>query len=91
MTSLLDVLKSAQFVTDSQGQQVAIQIRPAVWKAMVAWLEATDGGPELEEITHIPAISYESDTSLIQAAAKLSEPAFAAIWNNPEDDIYNDL
>jgi hypothetical protein len=29
--------------------------------------------------------------ALTRAAAATSEPAFAAIWNNPEDDVYDAL
>jgi hypothetical protein len=28
---------------------------------------------------------------LVEAAGRLSEPALAAVWDNPEDDVYNDL
>lgn len=91
MTTLLDALKSAQFVTDAQGQQVAIQIKPAVWRALVTWLETTNDGPALEEIVQSPAIKGNEDASLVAAAAKLSEPSLAAVWDNSEDDIYNDL
>ncbi len=31
------------------------------------------------------------DRHLRQAAAKLSEPAFAAVWNNSEDAVYDDV
>jgi hypothetical protein len=30
------------------------------------------------------------DSQLRQAAAKLSEPAFAAVWDNAEDAVYDD-
>ncbi|WP_121969450.1 hypothetical protein [Leptolyngbya sp. BC1307] len=90
MTTLLDALKSAQFVTDAQGQQIAIQIKPAVWKALVTWLEITNGGPALEEIVQSPAVSG-GDALLVASAAKLSEPSLATVWDNSEDDIYNDL
>ncbi|PZO22746.1 MAG: hypothetical protein DCF25_02200 [Leptolyngbya foveolarum] len=91
MTSLLEALKSAQFVTNSQGQQVAVQIQPAVWNALVAWLESTSSVPTLEEIDVSQAVGNGQDAVLVQAAAKLSEPSFASVWNNPEDDVYNDL
>jgi erythromycin esterase-like protein len=29
--------------------------------------------------------------ALVQAAMALSEPSFAAVWDNTEDDVYNDL
>jgi hypothetical protein len=31
----------------------------------------------------------EQERALIRAAAATSAPAFAAIWNNPEDDAYD--
>ena len=33
----------------------------------------------------------DQDRALTQAAAAASAPAFAAVWNNPEDDIYDAL
>ena len=29
--------------------------------------------------------------NLIRAAAELSEPSLSRIWNNPEDDVYDNL
>lgn len=31
------------------------------------------------------------DNSLVTAAAQVSEPSFAAVWDNPEDAAYDDL
>ena len=33
----------------------------------------------------------EAERSLLRAAATASAPAFARIWNNPEDDAYDAL
>ena len=33
----------------------------------------------------------DSDRRLIRAANKLAEPAFTEIWDNPEDDVYDNL
>jgi len=33
----------------------------------------------------------EHERALIRAAGAVSAPAFAAIWNNPEDDAYDAL
>ena len=33
----------------------------------------------------------EQDQSLVRSAAASSAPAFAAVWDNPEDDAYNAL
>jgi len=34
-------------------------------------------------------IAREQDRAVTSAAAAASAPAFAAIWNNPEDDAYD--
>jgi hypothetical protein len=34
--------------------------------------------------------AVSEDSQLRQAAAKLSEPAFAAVWDNAEDAVYDD-
>ncbi len=31
----------------------------------------------------------ERERAVSRAAAAASEPAFAMIWNNPDDDVYN--
>ena len=33
--------------------------------------------------------SRDEQRDLIQAAATLSEPSLAAVWDNPDDDVYN--
>ena len=33
----------------------------------------------------------DEQRELVHAAAALSEPSLAAVWDNPEDDVYNDL
>jgi hypothetical protein len=33
----------------------------------------------------------ELDRSLVRAAGAASAPAFAGVWENPEDDVYNAL
>ena len=35
--------------------------------------------------------SKDQDRALFRAAQAASEPAFAAVWNNPEDDAYDVL
>ncbi len=35
--------------------------------------------------------SRDQDREPLHAAASASEPAFAAVWENPEDDVYDDL
>jgi hypothetical protein len=31
----------------------------------------------------------DQDRALVRAAGAVSEPAFAAVWENPEDDAYD--
>ena len=33
----------------------------------------------------------EADQRLVDAAAKLSEPSFQEVWDNPDDAVYDDL
>jgi hypothetical protein len=35
--------------------------------------------------------SRDQDRALFRAAAAASEPAFAAVWDNAEDDVYDAL
>jgi hypothetical protein len=37
------------------------------------------------------AAREEQARSLTRAATATSAPAFAAIWSNPEDDVYDEL
>lgn len=35
--------------------------------------------------------SREAHRKLVRDWAGASEPAFASVWDNPQDDVYNDL
>ena len=45
---------------------------------------------EIEDFVDFIALR-EKERSLTHGAAAASEAAFAAIWSNPEDDLYDDL
>jgi hypothetical protein len=45
---------------------------------------------EIEDFVEFIA-AREQERSLTRAASAVSAPAFAAIWNNPEDDAYDAL
>lgn len=45
---------------------------------------------EIEDFVAFIA-AREQERSLTRAAGAASAPAFAAIWNNPEDDAYDAL
>ncbi len=45
---------------------------------------------EVEDFVEFIA-ARERERALTRAASAASAPAFAAIWNNPDDDAYNTL
>jgi hypothetical protein len=45
---------------------------------------------EIEDFVEFIA-TREQERSLTHAATAASSPAFAAIWNNPEDEVYDAL
>ena len=90
MPSILQALQSAQFVVDARGERVAVQLSPVVWQALLNWIADVEQVPSVEELTQTGEV-HEAEPNLIDAAAQLAEPAFARAWDNPEDDIYNDL
>ena len=57
--------------------------------------EAINAIPEarLAEIEDIAAFiaSREQDRALVRAGMESSAPAFATVWQNPDDDIYDRL
>jgi hypothetical protein len=45
---------------------------------------------EIEDFVEFVA-ARERERSLTRAAGETSKPAFAAIWDNPDDDVYDTL
>ena len=45
---------------------------------------------EVEDFVDFLALR-NADRELVDAAAAASVPAFAKVWDNPEDDVYNDI
>ncbi len=44
-----------------------------------------------QDLLELPRSSQWDDHLLIQAMNKLSEPAFAEVWDNEEDAVYDNL
>ena len=65
---------------------------PANTKALVKKIEALPAEriAEIEDFVDFIRLR-EQDQALTRAAAAASAPAFAVIWNNPEDDVYDAL
>jgi hypothetical protein len=45
--------------------------------------------PSADPVGFLP--TRDKHRVLVQAAAQLSESSLAAVWDNPKDDVYNDL
>ncbi len=47
---------------------------------------------QLAEVdTFVSALLDDQDQHLVQAAAALSQTSLARVWDNPEDDVYDNL
>ena len=44
-----------------------------------------------EVVDFVDFLAHKDDRLLVQAAAKISEPSFAAVWDNAEDAEYDKL
>ena len=43
------------------------------------------------DVVVTPAEASDADRRLVAATARLSETALAKVWDNPEDDVYDNL
>jgi hypothetical protein len=68
------------------------QTHKAVPKALIQKIGAlpTERIAEVEDFVDFIG-QREQEHSLVRAGAAASAPAFAAVWNNPEDDVYDAL
>jgi Protein of unknown function (DUF2281) len=44
-----------------------------------------------EVVDFVDFLAHRDDRLLVQAAARISQPAFAKVWDNPEDAEYDKL
>ena len=44
-----------------------------------------------EVLDFVDFLAHRDDRALVQAASKTSEPAFAKVWDNPDDAEYDRL
>jgi len=65
---------------------------PANARALIAKIEAlpADRLAEIEDFVDFIQ-QREQERALTRAAASTSTPSFTAVWNNPEDDVYDAL
>jgi hypothetical protein len=45
---------------------------------------------EVEDFVDFLA-ARDTDRELVQAVAAVAVPAFTKVWDNPDDDVYNDI
>jgi hypothetical protein len=44
-----------------------------------------------EVVDFVDFLALRDDHLLVEAASRMSEPAFTAVWNNPDDAEYDNL
>jgi hypothetical protein len=44
-----------------------------------------------EVVDFVDLLAHRDDRLLVQAASRVSEPAFASVWDNPDDAEYDKL
>jgi len=44
-----------------------------------------------EVVDFVDFLAHRDDQLLVQAASRISEPAFAKVWDNPDDAKYDKL
>ena len=44
-----------------------------------------------EVVNFVDFLALRDDHLLVEAAARISEPSFATVWNNPDDAEYDNL
>jgi hypothetical protein len=60
-------------------------------KELIEKIKALPPDKIAEVVDFIDFLAHRDDRLLVEAAAKVSEPAFAAVWNNSEDAEYDKL
>jgi hypothetical protein len=65
--------------------------RSALKEALIAKIRDLPDGRVAEVDDFVDFLrARDEQRELIQSAALVSEPSLAAVWDNPEDDVYND-
>ena len=60
-------------------------------KELIEKIKALPPDKIAEVVDFVDFLTHRDDTLLVEAAARISEPAFAAVWNNPDDAEYDNL
>jgi predicted MPP superfamily phosphohydrolase len=60
-------------------------------KELIEKIKALPPDKIAEVVDFIDFLAQRDDRVLVEAASKMSEPAFAAVWDNPDDAEYDNL
>jgi hypothetical protein len=71
---------------------MAFEKRPMAARALIEKIRRLSPEKAAEVEDFVDFLSQrEEESRLSRAAAKLSEEAFAEVWDNPEDAVYDEL
>ena len=60
-------------------------------KELIEKIKALPPDKIAEVVDFVDFLAQRDDRVLVGAASKMSEPAFAAVWDNPDDAEYDNL
>ncbi len=60
-------------------------------KELIEKIKALPPDKIAEVVEFVDFLAYRDDRLLVEAASRTSEPAFAEVWNNPDDAEYDNL
>lgn len=60
-------------------------------KELIEKIRALSPEKIAEVVEFVDFLAHREDRQLVQAASGISEPAFAAVWNNTDDAEYDNL
>ncbi len=58
-------------------------------KELIDKIKALPPDKIAEVVDFVDFLSHRDDRLLVEAASRISEPAFAEVWNNPDDAEYD--
>jgi len=60
-------------------------------KELIEKIKALPPDKIAEVVDFVDFLAQRDDRLIVEAASKMSEPAFAAVWDNPDDAEYDNL
>jgi hypothetical protein len=60
-------------------------------KELIEKIRALPPDKIAEVVDFVDFLAHRDDRLLVEASAKISKPAFAEVWNNPDEAEYDNL